>query len=251
MHSCSNKLLKDWFDGWVALGLAASKSRAWITFLYAVVWTIWETRNLVVFQGKEANLVRVWILLNSVLLGGLSITKKGSKEDLTTIWLDISKRCIDKVKLKSSSCSIWIPPPDDELIFNIDNSARGSPGEVSIGGVLKDSRGKVVCLFSSFIGFLDSNLAELFVLHKACMFLASNQNLSSRKVVIVSDSKVMVSWIDGENFGNFSLVDMVYDIRSFLQNFKGMSVKFMHRGSNSFVDGLAKRVSINSGEMLE
>ena len=60
------------------------------------------------------------------------------------------------------------------------------------------------------------NSAELFALHRACMLLASNQNLASRKVVIMSDSKVTVSWINGENFGNISLVDMVYDIRSFL-----------------------------------
>ena len=158
---------------------------------------------------------------------------------------------VDRANLKGNSSNVWIPPSGEDLFFNIDGSAKGSPGEAGIGGVLRDSRGKVLGLFSSYVGCLDSNSAELFALHRACSLLASFPSLASRKVIIASDSKVIVSWINGDNFGSFALVDMVYDLRSFLQHNKDVSVIFMHRGSNSFADGLAKRGSSNCGERLE
>ena len=129
-------------------------------------------------------------------------------------------------------------------------SARGSPGDAGIGGVLRDSNGKVWCLFSSYVGFTDSNSAEVLAIHRACNLIVSNRLLDGRNIVIISDSRSAVSWMNGSDFGNIKLVQLVYDVRQALQFREGLSVKFMTRNFNSFADGLAKDGSGRNGERL-
>ncbi|KAK3195725.1 hypothetical protein Dsin_027035 [Dipteronia sinensis] len=62
----------------------------------------------------------------------------------------------------------WTPPLDKDLMFNVDRSAKGNPGSTGMGGVLRDSNIRVLCLFSSFLGTHDSNAAEIYAIHKAC-----------------------------------------------------------------------------------
>ncbi|KAK3199971.1 hypothetical protein Dsin_023386 [Dipteronia sinensis] len=65
---------------------------------------------------------------------------KGSSDPITLILLDIAARCADPSEVKVPKIGDWIPPPSDVLKFNVDGSARGSPGHAGIGGVLRDSR---------------------------------------------------------------------------------------------------------------
>ena len=82
--------------------------------------------------------------------------------------LENLKECCSEVKiLKLNRGKAWIPPSLDTLYFNVDGSAKGAPGRAGIGGVLRDSRVKVMCLFSAFSGFLDANAAEIKAMHEA------------------------------------------------------------------------------------
>ena len=40
-----------------------------------------------------------------------------------------------------------------------DGSSRGNPGPAGMGGVLRDSKGKILCLYSEYVGIADSNAA--------------------------------------------------------------------------------------------
>ncbi|KAK3218646.1 hypothetical protein Dsin_012616 [Dipteronia sinensis] len=73
--------------------------------------------------------------------------------------------------------------------------AWGSPGPATIGGVLRDASGKVLCLFSFFLGQLDANSAEILAIRKACKLYVSRRDLVGRKVTIASDSETAVSWV--------------------------------------------------------
>ena len=53
---------------------------------------------------------------------------------------------------------------------------RGNLGPAGIGGVLRDSSGKVLCFFSVFCGLQDSIMAETLAIHKACEILVSNSS---------------------------------------------------------------------------
>ncbi|KAK4851714.1 hypothetical protein QYF36_017750 [Acer negundo] len=56
--------------------------------------------------------------------------------------LHLKERCVEDVPKKSLKISTCCPPANNVLLFNVDDSARGNPGDASIGGVLRDSCGK-------------------------------------------------------------------------------------------------------------
>ncbi|KAI9185392.1 hypothetical protein LWI28_006777 [Acer negundo] len=107
----------------------------------------------------------------------------GSSEDLTLL-LDIEGRCVDRQPTKVIRPCSWSPPMDNDLIFNIDGSARGSPGLARIDGVMRDASGKFLCLFSSFVGSADSNVAEVLAIHIACELISSCLLLSDHNITI-------------------------------------------------------------------
>ncbi|KAK2655849.1 hypothetical protein Ddye_008901 [Dipteronia dyeriana] len=115
-------------------------------------------------------------------------------------WEDIQERCVENRPRKYNRSDEWKHPQRDDLMFNVDGSIRGSPGWAGMGGVLRDSRGKVLCMFSFCLGVTDSNSVEIFVILRACHLDSMNQSLVNRKVTIVSDSKTAVSWINGNDF---------------------------------------------------
>ncbi|KAK3193573.1 hypothetical protein Dsin_024883 [Dipteronia sinensis] len=77
-------------------------------------------------------------------------------------------------------------------------------GPAGMGGVLRDWRGKVLCLFSCFLGTYDANAAKIMAIWKACDICVSRGLLTGGKVVVASDSKVAVSWVNCEDFGNLN-----------------------------------------------
>ncbi|KAK2653494.1 hypothetical protein Ddye_013350 [Dipteronia dyeriana] len=53
---CCNKSIQEWLDGWFGLCPSAKCERAWLSLLSAVVWTVWEVRNQIVFEDKRTSL---------------------------------------------------------------------------------------------------------------------------------------------------------------------------------------------------
>jgi hypothetical protein len=251
VHSCSNLGFVDWWKGWSALCPSLDRKRAWNVLFFAVIWTIWESRNGVVFRSSQACIGLALDTIKFRVALWFKNHGQGSNCDLTLLMLDIRERCVDSVPTKVQKSVVWVPPMGDELSFNVDGSARGNPRDAGIGGVLRDSSGKVLCLFSLYVGVVDSNSAEVLAIHRACQLISSNVRLASRNIALISDSKTAVSWIKSKDFGNFKLVNLIYDIRSFLHNSIGKSIFFKPRGSNSFADSLAKGGSSRSGDRLE
>ncbi|GKF79652.1 reverse transcriptase, partial [Tanacetum coccineum] len=90
--------------------------------------------------------------------------------------------------------SQWCPPDDGALKFNVDGSAKGKPGFAAIGGLLRNSEGAVVALFSIPVGVMDSNVAEVLAIKEACKMLNKKVEFNSVKIVIESDSLNAGSW---------------------------------------------------------
>ncbi|KAK0596424.1 hypothetical protein LWI29_015555 [Acer saccharum] len=51
---CPNKSLIDWMDCWIGLSPYTKSLRAWNILFFAVIWTIWEVGNNLIFRGQEA-----------------------------------------------------------------------------------------------------------------------------------------------------------------------------------------------------
>lgn len=55
----------------------------------------------------------------------------------------------------------WYPPPHGVLKLNVDGATRGKPGPAGIGGVLRNSSGVVLFMFSKHVGVCNSNEVEV------------------------------------------------------------------------------------------
>ncbi|KAK2659775.1 hypothetical protein Ddye_006308 [Dipteronia dyeriana] len=104
-------------------------------------------------------------------------------------------------------------------------------------------------MFSLFVGVKDSNAAEILAIHKAMDLCSSVFACMGRNLVIESDSKIVISWINSKGIGNVNHVQLIYDIRDKLQFLSGV-VKFRSRASNQFADNLTKLGSSIMGILL-
>ncbi|KAK2649769.1 hypothetical protein Ddye_017258 [Dipteronia dyeriana] len=214
-------------------------SLAWC-YGFNVVWTIWENRKYMIFQDLQADPEVAMDTIKFKVSLWLKYHGLGSACDLSLSVLNPKERCVDDKKSKAKCFAKWSPPARNELFFNVVGSSRGSPSDVGIGWVMRNSVGKVLCSFKILLGVEDSNTAEVMAIFKACSLIASNNRLADRNIMIISDSKIVVCWINGNDFGNMKLLNLIRDIRNFLQKLSGLSVCFLPRGKNSFRDSLAK-----------
>ena len=80
--------------------------------------------------------------------------------------------------------------------------------------------------------------------------IAANPNLYDRDIMVVSDSKVAVSWVNNGDFGNVAQVNAIYDIREILNSSGRIKVVFDSRIFNSFADSLAKMGANLDGDFV-
>ncbi|KAK2640308.1 hypothetical protein Ddye_028103 [Dipteronia dyeriana] len=217
---------------------------------YAVVWTVWESRNQAVFSDKETNVWQTIDMVKFRLAWWFKHHSKGSKETLTDMLLNIKELCVDGKSIKKIRRADWILPTNSDLRFNVDGSVLRNLGPAGIGGVLRNCDGKVLCMFSCYIGIQDPNSAELVAIHKACALCFFIPSFVNRNIEIASDSRMVVSWINGAGVGSINHVDLIYDIRSSLERFGG-KVVYSLRVSNQFDDRLAKLGSKMLGDFVE
>ena len=86
-----------------------------------------------------------------------------------------------------------MPPLAGSLKFNVDGSAQGKPGLAGCGGVLKDTDGKVLALFSCLLEPCDANVAELLGIRWAFDIFLSSDRFVGKELVIESDSAVALA----------------------------------------------------------
>ncbi|KAK2646243.1 hypothetical protein Ddye_021438 [Dipteronia dyeriana] len=126
--------------------------RAWSSLFYVVVWTVWESRNICVFEEKEVSIVYASDLVKFRVGWWFKHHGHGSQEAITSILLNISEVCVDRRKCSVCPKQVWFPPYVNGLKFNVDGSSRGKPGLAGIGGVLRNENGRVLCLFQLMLG---------------------------------------------------------------------------------------------------
>ncbi|KAK3221694.1 hypothetical protein Dsin_008719 [Dipteronia sinensis] len=215
---------------------------------YAVVWSIWEARNHVVFKGVPAEKTALVDLVRFRVAWWFQNHGKGSKEPITVMVENLEFCCLEEKLVKTRKPKKWIPPLDEALKFNVDGSVRMERGRAGIGGVLRDSKGVVLCSFSASVGKVDASTAEVMAIHKACQLCGSKGEVAGRSICFESDSKTAVSWVEDGDFGNLALVEVIYDIRSMLRLHSNWNVSFASRDLNLLANCLAKQRVFMEGE---
>ncbi|KAK3228933.1 hypothetical protein Dsin_000814 [Dipteronia sinensis] len=140
---------------------------------------------------------------------------RGSTDSISALLLNLKDLCVNAPTFKKPCLEGWTRPSSNGVKFNVDGLAREKPSSAGIGGVIRDYTSKVLGLFSSFVGNLDSNIVELLAIHIACSICISCASLWERDILLVRNSKVVVSWVNSkDDIESLKLVDMIYDIRA-------------------------------------
>ncbi|KAK2639075.1 hypothetical protein Ddye_026870 [Dipteronia dyeriana] len=247
---CCNKSIREWLDGWLSLCPSTKCERAWFSLLSAVVWTIWEVRNQIIFEDKRTSLEVAQETVRFRIAWWFKFLDKGVVDSVTVLMLNLKDACVESRRVKKSVIKDCVPHLMNTFKFNVDGSVSGSSGKVGMSDVLRDWNGRVVCLFSFFMGSMDSNAAEVMAIHKAIEICSSSSYLGGQVVSIMSDSQVVVSWIHNEDFGSLDQLSQISFIRSQLKSQEGIQVIYMSRMFNSFADSLAKMGSKACGNFL-
>lgn len=103
-------------------------------------------------------------------------------------WLDILGSLEVGPRRWLSTSVIWFMPSGGWFKLNSDGSSRGNPGLSGGGGVVRDTSGNVIFVYSDFFGQLTSFQAEARAL---CLGLEICNRKGLRNIVAEVDSKVL------------------------------------------------------------
>ncbi|KAE8735471.1 hypothetical protein F3Y22_tig00000340pilonHSYRG00452 [Hibiscus syriacus] len=123
--------------------------------------------------------------------------------------------------------------------LNTDGTITNTDGRVSIGGVLRNSNGDMVAVFTKNVGITSILQAELWDIYEGILIACS---LEIPKLWTQSDCQQVVELLDdgGRSTSNISLVRAIANLR---QRAWETKVQWIPRSRNTIADKLAKLAS--------
>jgi ribonuclease HI len=111
----------------------------------------------------------------------------------------------------------------------------------SIRGVLRNDRDDIVTEFAASIGVRDSNEAECLAIVFALEQSLDMNWLSKKHIIIESDSKIDLAWVNKNTKSPWSLHFANSKLLNILLSLKKVSFAHVHREANMLANNLAKR----------
>ena len=136
----------------------------------------------------------------------------------------------------------WIKPDPGYCKLNVDGT-RTRVGDIGAGGVIRDESGTWLGGFMANVGCGEVLQAEAWGLYYGLQ-LAANLHIS--KLVIESDSAVLVNLMHGENFELHPLASIIRNCKDIMMSFEQVQLLHIHRERNSVADLLAKNSPSNA-----
>ncbi len=132
------------------------------------------------------------------------------------------------------------------LKIYIDGGSRGNPGDAAIGVVVCNDKGEEIYRFGEKIGAKTNNVAEYSALIRALENLVKMISNPDEKILIYSDSELLVKQINGIYKVKNKKLKTLYDkAKSLLKNFKNIEIKHIVREKNTVSDWIVNRVLDN------
>ena len=129
----------------------------------------------------------------------------------------------------------WKYPAEGWIKLNIDGCSKGNPGLAGAGGVIRDHMGNWIGGFARNIGICSSVTAELWAVHDG---LQLTWNTGIRRVVLESDSKVVVKLIKNGSGGVDTHYNLIMQIKAMLGREWDVEILHVHREANYVADWL-------------
>ena len=195
----------------------------WRNIFLILCWNIWAARNNVAMEG--ASFLPHEILKKAQALAiefFFSLPHKGDRPPKTTTFIG------------------WQPPPFGFIKLNTNGFVLGNLGHTSVGGILRDSNGNWIRVFSHKLGIANSLVAELWGLRDGLLLA---RDLHICKLIIKIDAKSIVDLLKLVNEGitnSHPYNALINDCRSLIQDFEEAKLQQTHRESNFCANLLAK-----------
>jgi len=121
----------------------------------------------------------------------------------------------------------------------VDGAARGNPGEAGCGAAIFDENGAVVKTLSRYLGRATNNVAEYEAL---LMGLEALLQLGARKIVVQSDSELLVRQLNGQyRVKDEKLKALFQRAVTLLRQFDSYRILHVGRETNKLADRLANQ----------
>ena len=131
----------------------------------------------------------------------------------------------------------WERPQAGWVCLNTDGAARGNPGQVGCGGLIRSENGDWLGGFSRSIGCTSSFMAELWGLRDG-LNLYYDMHLSAVDVQL--DAKAIVQLLANSSSANFSVLPLLEDCRHLISQIGQVRISHCFREANSCADFLAR-----------
>jgi len=126
-----------------------------------------------------------------------------------------------------------------DVIVYTDGGARGNPGPAAAAFILTDNKHKTLLAKAFYLGKATNNIAEYTGLLKS---LEAAHDINAQKVLIRSDSELIVRQIKGEyKVKSPGLVELYAQCMELLTQFAAWKIEHVPREQNSRADALVNR----------
>jgi hypothetical protein len=86
----------------------------------------------------------------------------------------------------------WKPPPSSSLKLNFNGAAKGNPGRIGLGGVIKDSKGNIIRIHARSLGNSTNNATEFGALETGLEIL-SRKGITN--AIVEGDSMLVINTV--------------------------------------------------------
>ncbi|XP_060203027.1 uncharacterized protein LOC132631469 [Lycium barbarum] len=190
------------------------------------LWRILKNKTYV-----DVNLGRLGINLPSIC----SCCVNHAREDEDHLFL---KGRIARMA-RNSFCIIqvkWNPPNNGWVKINSDGCSKGNPGLSGSGGVIRNHLGNLVMAYAMNLNIQTNNYAEAIALKSGIDWCINN---GKRKVMIETDSMMLIHWILDIAYTPWPLQNIILDIKTQLNFFEDKTINHCFRECNKVADCLA------------
>jgi hypothetical protein len=168
-----------------------------------IIWEIWKERNWRIFRNeilpegklkeKIISLTRETVQSCNYQIGKVQLTDQDSRV-LEDFHLKDSHNCtqVRKPPQLQVGGRNWNPPPTGSLKLNFDGVAKGNLGMTGMGGVIRDSGGNIIQLYTRSMGNSTKNAAEFRALDIGLDILSHE---TMKNTIVEGDSTLVINMV--------------------------------------------------------
>ncbi|KAH9769616.1 reverse transcriptase domain-containing protein [Citrus sinensis] len=210
-------------DGFHAL-IGCKYANKDMELIIATCWSIWSSRNLFIFKGKEKDA--------QISVGRAAAIVESYRRIKILATQTVSQN-------QSNNQQTWLPPPNGWYKVNVDAAIRPSNQTAGLGVVIRDSRAKVVAAAvqnTIYKGDVDCMEAEAIIFG-----IQVAQNTNFLPLIIESDSKEVVNLACNRKGSRTEIFWKIATIQDSLKRLSRVQIQHVSRSFNRIAPGLAKK----------